>query len=272
MSRTGRNPSLFPFLSGRPTRDNMKICTLASGSSGNSLYLESEQSKILIDAGASFRRISTRLASLDVDILEIDAVILSHEHTDHSKAVEKMEVPVYASWRIADLWKDRVKTLVEFDSSTPFRLKDLLVTPFSVAHDACDPVGFTVEDGASKVGVVTDIGKITRLVVESLRGCSALVVESNHDREMLLDGPYPWHLKQRISGGDGHLSNEQSASLIEEVLHDGLRHVVLAHLSSMNNTPELAMASAREILLSNGGGRVSVSVAPRNGVSEVIAL
>ena len=274
----------------------MKFCTLASGSSGNSLYLESKYSKILIDAGISFRRISRSLENIGVAVTDLNAVVLSHEHEDHSKAVGKMsEVPVYVSGETVGFWEGKrngyshkngagsaktggsrngaIKKLMEFDSEEPFHINDLTVTPFSVAHDAIDPVGFTVTDGRVKIGVVTDIGKPTALVIESLKNCDALVLESNHDREMLFSGSYPPYLKQRISGGHGHLSNNQSAALLGDVLHDGLKYVLLAHLSSMNNTPEMALGCSLEVLRRNGAdGRVAVDVAPRNTVGEVITV
>ena len=274
----------------------MKFCTLASGSSGNSLYLESKYSKILIDAGISFRRISRSLENIGVAVTDLDAVVLSHEHEDHSKAVGKMSgVPVYVSGETVGFWEEKrngyshkngagssktggsrngaINKLREFDSEEPFHINDLTVTPFSVAHDAIDPVGFTVTDGRVKIGVVTDIGKPTALVIESLKNCDALVLESNHDREMLFSGPYPPYLQQRISGGHGHLSNDQSASLLGDVLHDGLKYVLLAHLSSRNNTPEMALGCSLEVLRRNGAdGRVAVDVAPRNTVGEVITV
>ena len=268
----GRDRPVFSASLRTQEADDMKICTLASGSSGNSLYLESQRSKILIDAGVSLRRISRSLQSLGTSVEEIDAVVLSHEHGDHSRAVAKMETPVYVCGSAAEVLRDRVADLREFDSETPFRVKDLLITPFSVSHDARDPVGFTVSDGRSRIGAVTDIGRVTRLVVESLRNCDALVIESNHDREMLLEGPYPWDLKQRIGGGDGHLSNEESAELLGAVLHEGLRHVVLAHLSRSNNTPERALAASREILRERGAEHIALRVAPRNEISEVLTV
>ena len=271
-TRDGRNRPVFSASLRTQEANDMKICTLASGSSGNSLYLESQRSKILIDAGVSLRRISRSLQSLGTSVEEIDAVVLSHEHGDHSRAVAKMETPVYVCGAAAEVLRDRVADLREFDSETPFRVKDLLVTPFSVSHDARDPVGFTVSDGRSRVGAVTDIGRVTRLVVESLRNCDALVIESNHDREMLLEGPYPWDLKQRIGGGDGHLSNEESAELLGAVLHEGLRHVMLAHLSRSNNTPERALEASREILRERGAEHIALRVAPRNEISEVLTV
>ena len=262
----------------------IKFCTLASGSSGNSLYLESKYSKILIDAGISFRRISRSLGSMGVAVSDLDAVVLSHEHEDHSRAVGKMsEVSVYVSGETVGFWERKrngysngngaIEQLREFNSQEPFCINDLTITPFSVAHDAIDPVGFTVTDGRVKMGVVTDIGKPTALVVESLKGCDALVLESNHDREMLFSGPYPPYLQQRISGGHGHLSNDQSASLLGEVLHEGLKYVLLAHLSTKNNTPEKALGCSLGVLRRNGAdGRVVVAIAPRNTVGEVIKI
>ncbi len=274
----------------------IKFCTLASGSSGNSLYLESKYSKILIDAGISFRRLSRSLESMGVALSDLDAVVLSHEHEDHSRAVGRMsEVPVYVSGETVNFWERKrnghnhkngggpsktvgsrngtIEKFREFDSAEPFLINDLTITPFSVAHDAIDPVGFTITDGSVKIGVVTDIGKPTALVIESLKGCDALVLESNHDREMLFSGSYPPYLQQRISGGHGHLSNEQSASLLGEVLHDGLKYVLLAHLSSKNNTPEMALECSLGVLRRNGAdGRVMVDVAPRSTVGEVITV
>lgn len=271
----------------------MKFCTLASGSSGNSLYLESKCSKILIDAGISLRRISRSLGDMGIAVSDLHAVVLSHEHEDHSRAVGRMPgVPVYVSGETVGFWERKrnghgsgngaraprspnggIEKMREFDSEEPFRINDLTITPFSVAHDAIDPVGFTVTDGRVKVGVVTDIGKPTALVRESLKNCDALVLESNHDREMLFAGSYPAYLKQRISGGQGHLSNEQSASLLGDVLHDGLKCVVLAHLSASNNTPEMALGCSLEVLRRRGAeGRVALAVAPRSAAGEVITV
>jgi len=269
----------------------MKFCTLASGSSGNSLYLESKYSKILIDAGISLRRISRSLGDMGVALSDLDAVVLSHEHEDHSRALGKMSnVPVYVSGETTSFWEEKrngdinekgKKTsglhdsaqLVEFNSEKSFQIGDLTLTPFSIAHDAIDPVGFTVTDGQSKIGVVTDIGKPTALVVESLKNCDALVLESNHDRNMLLSGPYPPYLRQRISGGQGHLSNDQAAGLLEEVFHEGLKYVLLAHLSLTNNTPEMALGCSREVLRRNGAScHVTVAVAPRKTVGEVVTI
>ncbi len=283
-----------PFFSGLffAWMELMKICTFASGSSGNSLYLESRHSKILIDAGISLRRISRSLQSIGSGVDDLDAVVLSHEHEDHSRGVWSMpEMSVYVSEETVDFWKRKksarkaeggsrvrssrggMEAIKQFNSQTPFEINDLQITPFAVVHDAIDPVGFTVADGRSRVGVVTDIGRPTSLVVESLKNCDAVVIESNHDRDMLFSGPYPAYLKQRISGGHGHLSNEQAASLLEEVMHEGLKHVLLAHLSEKNNTPEMAFQRSLAVVRRNGAcGGVSLRVAPRNEPGEVIEI
>lgn len=250
----------------------MKVCTLASGSSGNSVYLETAYSKILIDAGISYRQIRLRLASIGVDAADLDAVIISHEHSDHTHAISKIKVPVYVSANTTHIWEDKVFSLMEFDSETTFELNDLTITPFSVPHDAIDPVGFTINDDTKKLGIATDIGSVTGLVVEKLKSCNALILESNHDSEILLYSKYPWQLKQRIKGRLGHLSNKQSAWLLESVYNDKLQHVVLAHLSKVNNTPEIAYETSYSVLESSGGQHINLSVAPRNTIGEVITI
>ncbi|MGH7885908.1 MAG: MBL fold metallo-hydrolase [Thermodesulfobacteriota bacterium] len=250
----------------------MKVCTLASGSSGNSVYLETAYSKILIDAGISLRQIKLRLENIGVNIKELDAVIISHEHTDHSLAVSKINVPVYVSTSTTFMWKDKVQHLREFDSETVFELNDLEITPFSVPHDAIDPVGFTFNDGTKKLGIATDIGSVTSLVVEKLKDSNILILESNHDTEILLYSNYPWQLKQRIKGRLGHLSNKQSAWLLKKIFHNNLEHIVLAHLSKVNNCPEIAYKTSYNVLESYDAQHVTLSVAPRNSVSEVISV
>jgi len=252
----------------------MKICTLASGSSGNSLYIESGGTKILVDAGISLRQITLRLKKIDVDITEIGAVIVTHEHSDHTAAIPRLDAPVYVASATIDLWKDKVRKLMEFESDTPFEIGGLRITPFSVPHDALDPVGFTIESGKSeKVGVVTDIGCATQLVKERLRGADVLVIEYNHDSDILLYSHYPWDLKQRIKGRLGHLSNIQASELLGDLIHHRLKHVVLAHLSQVNNRPEVAFGSAADVVKSRGAEEdVRVSVAPRKNVGEVLSL
>lgn len=248
----------------------MKICTLASGSSGNCLYVETEHTRLLVDAGISNRQITKRLSTINVDINDIDGVIISHEHTDHAQALPYLKIPVYVSSSTAGLWTDKVANLQQFETGSEFSINDIKITSFPVPHDAVDPVGFTLQSNGCKLGVVTDIGVSTRLISERLRAVNALVVEFNHDDNMMSYSPYPWHLKQRIKSRLGHLSNAEAANLLSTVAGSGLSSVVLAHLSKVNNKEAAALESAYAALKRTGLGDVRIDVAPRNKLSEVV--
>ncbi|MGI9554100.1 MAG: MBL fold metallo-hydrolase [Thermodesulfobacteriota bacterium] len=250
----------------------MRICTLASGSSGNSLYIESSHSKILVDAGIGPRVLKKRLESIGVKIDEIDAVIVTHEHIDHTRSIAKLPVPVYVASKTVPVWKNKVEDLNQFENHKQFTIKDLFITPFSVPHDAIDPVGFTIEFNSTKIGIVTDIGSVTGLVVERLKKSNILILESNHDMNLLYYSSYPWELKQRIKGRLGHLSNSQSSSLLNSIYHNELCHVVLAHLSEVNNCPEVALNEAAKIVDRKDNDYTKIHVAPRKSVGEVINI
>ena len=250
----------------------MRICTLASGSSGNSLYIESSKSKILVDAGIGPRVLKKRLQSIDVDLADIDAVIVTHEHEDHTKAITKIKNPVYVASETISVWKNKVDSLNEFESDEPFEIKDLFITPFSVPHDAIDPVGFTIQTDNLKIGVVTDIGSVTSLVVEKLKNSNVLVLEANHDMNLLSYSQDPWMLKQRIKGRLGHLSNVQSGALLDTVFNKDLEHVVLAHLSLINNSPKVAFEEAIKIVNRKNSDTTKIHVAPRNTPGEVLNI
>ncbi len=252
----------------------MKVCALASGSSGNSLYVETEHAKILVDAGISLRQINRRLNKLNVDVSEIDAVIITHEHSDHTAAVSKVPIPVYVASATSHLWCEKVNELKEFESDSSFAIKDLTITPFSVPHDSLDPVGFTIEtENYKKTGIVTDIGSVTELVKERLKGSNILIIEFNHDDEMLRSSHYPWDIKQRIKGRLGHLSNDQASELLESLLHNRLSHVILAHLSEVNNSLEAAFQSASKAVKKwETGLDVNIVVAPKKKISEVVKI
>jgi len=228
----------------------------------------------LVDAGISMRQISLRLERIGVGLSEIDAVVITHEHSDHTHAIKRLDIPVYVTSATVHLWKDKVIRLEEFESDTPFTIRDLLVTPFSVPHDALDPVGFSIESSNNrKIGIVTDIGSVTALVKERLKHADILLIEFNHDNEILLYSHYPWDLKQRIKGRLGHLSNNQASELLQELIHEGLSHVILAHLSQVNNKPEVALQSALGVIKQNGAeSGVNLSVAPRKTIGEVLQI
>lgn len=232
----------------------MKACLLASGSKGNSLLVVSGRTRLLIDAGLSSRELCRRLALTGISPGDLDAILVTHEHVDHVRGLgllsRRYSLPVYLHHEVAAALADnhRPARIIEFATGVEIPVGDLGVKAFPITHDAQAPVGFTLSGPAGKVGVATDLGIVTRLVAEELCGCRTLVLESNHDEAMLRDGPYPWPLKQRIKGNHGHLSNHDSAGLLETLCWEGLETVFLAHLSETNNHPELAWKSAEQAL------------------------
>ncbi len=256
----------------------MRVCLLASGSKGNSLFIETGNAKLLIDAGLSAVEILRRLNAVGVDGSELDAILISHEHTDHIRGAgalaRKFKIPVmlsYPTYKEAEHIFKKIE-VVEFESGYVFNYKDISIDPFPITHDASDPVGFILESNEGTVGVATDLGIATRLVKDKLQGCKALVLESNHDEDMLLNGPYPWHLKQRIKSRHGHLSNNDSTALLEEVLHPALEGVFLAHLSEVNNDPQLAYTAADTLLESQNACSPKLIVGDQYRTSEVLTL
>ncbi len=232
----------------------MKICSIASGSKGNCLYIRTGDTSLLVDAGLSLREISSRLSVSGIDPASIDAVLLTHEHTDHIRSAgvfaRKHKVPVIASYatrQAAASFLEKAE-LLEFESGYSFTFRDLIIDPFPVTHDCSDPVGFIVESPEGRFGTATDLGIVTRLVQEKLKNCRAINLESNHDPEMLQNGPYPWHLKQRIKSRHGHLSNQESLELLHELAHEGLEALVMAHLSETNNHPDKVVETTRSFL------------------------
>jgi phosphoribosyl 1,2-cyclic phosphodiesterase len=255
---------------------SLRVCILGSGSKGNCTYLESPDARILIDAGLSAREIDRRLRQIDRSPAALDGVLISHEHSDHIQGVgalaRRYKVPVYvnpATWRKAQPVVGMVEDRREFSTGKPFALKDLTVEPFSLPHDADDPVAFRLTWRRRSMAIVTDLGYSSQLVRERIRGCHLLVLEANHDDTMLKVGPYPWPLKQRIGGKSGHLSNLQSSQLLRDVLHDELEYVVLAHLSEINNHPDLARHTVQEIL---GSRATQLGVASQREISTWFLL
>ncbi|MCK4535613.1 MAG: MBL fold metallo-hydrolase [Desulfuromonadales bacterium] len=232
----------------------MRITLLASGSRGNAILVSSGQTRILVDAGLSAREICRRLECVGIAPDSIAALLITHEHSDHIRGLgplaRRLRLPVYLHTELAGTLKDvGVPSAVhEFDESQELLIGELAVRSFPITHDARCPVGFTVDGPQGKVGIATDLGIATRLVAERLRGCRTLVLESNHDEDLLRDGPYPWKLKQRVRSKHGHLSNRDSAQLLEGLLWDGLDAVLLAHLSETNNCPDLARSVAAEVI------------------------
>ena len=257
----------------------MHLCVLASGSSGNAIYVAEKNTAILVDASLSGKETESRLHAIGVDGNHLSAIVVSHEHTDHVSGVgilaRRFGLPIYVTAATFDPLKRllRGKERVEiFEHGTGFPIEDLGLHPFSVSHDAADPSGFVIANGTSSVGIATDLGCVTHLVRERLRGTDLVVLESNHDEQMLWEGSYPWELKQRIRGRFGHLSNEDAASFMRELAQQGLRRGVLAHLSQENNRPELARTSVWMALREIGADGFQLSIAEQDRVGEKVQI
>ena len=255
----------------------LKACILGSGSAGNCTVVGSETTTLLIDAGLSAKRIVTRLTEAGWSTASVQGICISHEHHDHVSGLRVLHrrhgFPVYANAGTVDALS-RVPDLATlpwtlFSTGHPFVVGDLTVEPFSVPHDAYDPVGFIVSDGAARLGVVTDMGMATSLIRERLRRCHAVVIEANHDEQLLQAAPRPWSLKQRIRGRQGHLSNQAAAALLADIAGPDLRHVFLAHLSEDCNRHDLALADAQGALARQGHNHVKVTLAYPDRISEV---
>lgn len=229
----------------------MRICSIASGSSGNCIYVGSDDTHLLIDCGISGKRIEKGLNALGLSPKDIDAVLVTHEHADHINGLgvisRRYELPVYtteATFKAAAGSKCVGEISGELlNAITPdrdFAVGDLKIHPFSTSHDAADPVGFRVSCGKSSMAVATDMGTFDEYTIRQLLGLDVLFLEANHDVNMLEVGRYPYPLKQRILSDKGHLSNEAAGHLLNEVLHDEVKHVFLGHLSAENNYPALA--------------------------------
>ena len=264
----------------------MRFCLLASGSKGNSCYVETDKARILVDAGLSCRETVRRLEQVGVPAEGLDALIITHEHTDHIKGagplVRRFGLPLYINKKTLE---KGLKTLgklpspVVIESGQTFAIKDLIFETFTKCHDAADPVGLILSrrdvsstSNGKRIGLATDLGRSTRLVEDRLKGCNALIMEFNYDQEMLDLGPYPLDLKRRIKGQDGHLSNRQAGDLLGALSHDDLKFVVLAHLSETNNDPDKAHEEAIKALKKSGHDHVSVLISRQDEPGPLIEL
>lgn len=261
----------------------MEFCVLASGSKGNAIYVAAGNTRVLIDCGVSLKEARLRLACIGVTIEQIDALCVTHEHSDHCAGLpvlaRRTEVALYANEPTASAveYATRRQTAAEwhwnvFATGSAFTIGELTFEPFSVPHDAADPVAYVVSDGTHRVGIATDMGMPTTLVRKRLAGCHALILESNHDTDLLRNSQRSWALKQRIAGRRGHLSNDQSAELLVDLLHDGLQSIFLAHLSDECNRPELARYMAERTLKKAGYAHIPVKLASQSAVAEHYTL
>lgn len=239
----------------------IKFCSLSSGSSGNCQYVESKNTRILIDAGFSGKRVEELLTSIKVCPTSLDGIIVTHEHGDHIKGVgvlsRRFNLPVYAN---ANTWlgmKEGIGKLKEeniklFETEKFFNIKDLEIFPIKIYHDAIEPVGFIISYNKKKISIITDTGWVSNRIINKIKGSDLYLLESNHDVFMLREGLYPWHLKRRIMGEKGHLSNDDAGRVLGRVLEENGEIVLLGHLSKDNNIPELALDTVKNSLLSQG--------------------
>jgi phosphoribosyl 1,2-cyclic phosphodiesterase len=232
----------------------LSFTLLGSGSSGNTTLVSDGTAHILVDVGLSGRETTRRLREYGLEPEDISAIVVSHEHGDHCRGVgpfaKGLDIPVFISdgaFSNSEMKLDP-KKIRRIKPGECFEVYGINFTSFSVPHDAADPLGFVVEKDGIKIGIVLDLGYLSNLVLERLRGCDGIVMESNHDVQMLKVGPYPWSLKQRVMSRRGHLSNESVAQYLANDFDGKAAHVVLAHLSKNNNLPELALLSAQRAL------------------------
>ena len=257
----------------------MKVCPLASGSSGNCTYVQNGSTGVLVDAGLTGKQVEARLQGIGVDASRLQGSVVSHEHQDHIQGVgvlaRRYGFPVWMTQGTLDASKqtfrgtERVRV---FGNDEGFHIGDLAFQPFQLPHDAADPVNFSVSDGEAQVAIATDMGAVTHLVYERLRGADLVIMEANYDRKLLMDGPYPWDLKKRISGRHGHLSNDGAAEALCRLVEAGLERAVLAHLSDQNNRPDLAMGTCQAALHGQGIRRLSLCVAGQDRPSDIFVV
>lgn len=238
----------------------MEFSVLASGSSGNCLYIAEGETRVLVDVGISCKQVATRLRELGIAPESLTALCLTHDHSDHISGLAVLSrtwsIPLYATEGTSTAAECKLRMTGTqwnvFAAGNPFRIGSLVFEPFAVPHDAGDPVGFVVDNGVRRLGIATDLGHIPAMVAHHLRACHALVLECNHDVEMVRNSERPWSLKERILGRHGHLSNAQSAELLDAILPGMLSLVVLAHLSEECNNPTLARNTILDTLTRHG--------------------
>jgi len=265
----------------------MRLVSIASGSSGNCIYAGTESTHILIDAGISNKRIEQGLNDIGVKGSELDGVFITHEHSDHVKGLgvlaRKHKVPIYATKETLEEIGE-MKYLGEYPKElfrpvlpdAEIRVGDMQVRPFTIDHDAANPVAYRIRSGRKSVAVATDMGHFDQYIIEHLQGLDALLLESNHDVRMLETGPYPYYLKKRILSDHGHLSNDNAGRLLNYILHDNMKHILLGHLSKENNYEELAYETVKVEIDQGDHGYHSrdfhIAVARRDEMSEIITI
>lgn len=261
----------------------LKFCSLYSGSSGNSLFVQNNNTKILIDAGVSGKKIIEALDSIDINPNEIDAILITHEHSDHVQSVgtfsKKFNIPVYANsktWSKIPKEAEKINNdnIFTFKTSEDFVVGDLVIHPFKTPHDAIESCGFNIFDGKTKISIATDLGHVTPEIKSCLKGSKFALLESNYEPEVLRICSYPSLLKSRIAGPNGHLSNNMAGQVISDLIESGLSTVILGHLSKESNFPEMAYETVLSELENRKfkRGTIDLSVASRFEPSKLIEI
>lgn len=257
--------------------ESLKICVLGSGSGGNSIYLKAGDSEVLVDFGFSETEIRKRLEKIDVKLKDIDAILVTHEHFDHCRGLGKItrniSGPIYLNDSTYQAIMPQLKNeeITKFVNGDFFTAGDFLVKPFSVFHDAAAPCGFSFFYKNKKITVITDLGMVNNNILQNMADSNVIIIESNYDKETLMNGNYPWYLKNRILGQRGHLSNCDAAKAVQKVVHPELECVFLFHLSEENNTPQLAMDTMKSHM-PHGGNDIDVFCASQRESSALFSL
>ncbi len=262
----------------------IKFCSLSSGSSGNCQYIETKESKILIDAGFSGKTVQGLLSSIGVEPNTLDAIFVTHEHIDHTKGVgilsRRFDIPIYAN---ADTWlameksigKIKEENIKVFNTGMDFEFRDMTIYPIGIFHDAVEPVGYIIYYKNKKISIITDTGWVNDNIINEIKDSDLYLLESNHDINMLKEGSYPWPLKQRILSTRGHLSNDDCGRILGDVLSGRGEIVILGHLSQDNNIPDLALRTVKESIIKKGidiDKDIVLGLSYRNRATEVFDL
>ena len=256
-----------------------RFTILGSGSRGNCAYLETDEVRLLIDAGFSARQIRTRLAAIGRSPESLTAILITHEHSDHIQGLsglDSLKIPIYCNRLTRDAIESQMSIRLEsrlFETGASFEIGDVGVESFSIPHDAQDPVGFLLRTATANIGFLTDLGHATTLVLNRVKPAHALVLEANYDVKLLQDDTRrPWSLKQRISGRHGHLSNDAAAGVVQEIVSADLKHLYLGHLSQDCNRPQLALNAVTQRLQTLGANHVHTEVTSQETASATLAL
>lgn len=233
----------------------IQFSVLGSGSKGNAVYIESEETAILIDCGFSGKELQSRLDKIGRDPSKLSAILVTHEHQDHIGGVgvlsRRFGLEVHmneGTWRGAEKRVGKLHAMNSFVTGEKYSYHDMEIKSFQISHDTRDPVGYVIGVNGTQLGYCTDTGKVTHLMGQRLKKCHGVILECNHDPILLKNGPYPLSLQQRVRSSQGHLANKDAAEFLEQIIHEELQHVVLAHLSEQNNQPEIAMAEVKKVI------------------------